>query len=317
MNARVLALSGGVGGAKLAHGLSRVLAPEELLIVANTGDDFEHLGLSVCPDLDSVMYAMAGVNDTERGWGLAGESWQFMQQLRALNGEDWFQLGDKDLATHVLRSALLREGASLSVVTQQLSQALGLQHTLLPMSDDGVETMVDTDEGELSFQHYFVRRQCEPAVRSFRFRGIETARPQPAMLECLGSDALQAVVICPSNPFVSVEPILALPGMRDALRRCSKPIVAVSPLIQGQALKGPAAKMMAELNMPQTALAVAQHYQGLVTHFVLDEADSALAAAVSALGMQAICLPSIMRSLADKEALAAGILNHLSISGSH
>lgn len=316
MSTRVIALSGGVGGAKLAHGLAQVLSAEDLLIAANTGDDFEHLGLTVCPDLDSVMYALAECNDTDRGWGLAGESWQFMQQLRNVGGEDWFQLGDKDLACHVLRSAQLREKKSLSEVTQALTKALGIDHCLLPMSDNSVRTMVDTDEGELSFQHYFVRLQCQPAVRGFRFQGVESAQVQPLLRQRLSSDSLQAIIICPSNPFVSVAPMLALPGLRDAIVASGKPVVAVSPLVQGQALKGPAAKMMAELKLPQSALAVAEHYQGLVTHFVLDEADSDLAPAVRGLGMQALCLPSIMRSKADKAHLAAAILDHLSIAHS-
>jgi LPPG:FO 2-phospho-L-lactate transferase len=303
-----LALSGGVGGAKLALGLSRVLAPEQLTIVSNTGDDFEHLGLHISPDLDTVMYTLAGLSNTELGWGLAGESWQFLEALERLAGETWFRLGDRDLATHVLRTQSLAAGASLSEVTELLCRQLGIAHRLLPMSDDPVRTMVATETGELAFQHYFVREQCRPVVTGFRFAGIAQARPQPAMMRLLQAGELTALILCPSNPFVSVDPLLGLPGVRAAIVDSGVPVIAVSPIVRGLALKGPAAKMMAELGMPVTALAVAEHYQGLVNCFVLDHADATLAADIEALGMRAAVTSTVMHTLADREQLAQSVL---------
>ncbi len=305
----VLAMSGGVGGAKLSLGLARVLKPEQLTVVGNTADDFEHLGLQICPDLDTVMYTLAGLNDTERGWGLAGESWHCLDALKQLGGDTWFQLGDRDLATHLFRSAALRRGDSLSEVTETLCRQLGVRQRIVPMSDDPVRTIVVCEEGELPFQRYFVERQCEPAVRGFRFEGIEEAQPQASVMQLLDSDSLAAVVICPSNPFVSIDPILSLPGMRDALRSSSAPVIAVSPIVGGLAIKGPAAKMMKELELPVSAEAVARHYEGLVDCFVLDEGDATLAAQIKQLGMEVAVLPTIMQSLEDREQLARAVLD--------
>lgn len=305
---KILAFSGGVGGAKLALGLSRILPPERLTIVANTGDDFEHLGLHIAPDLDTVMYTLAGLNNTELGWGLAGESWEFLTALQKLGGDGWFKLGDRDLATHVMRTRGLARGLSLATVTGSLCRSLGVRPRLLPMSDDPVRTMVMTGQGELLFQHYFVREQCRPAVSGFRFAGIEEARPQSDMLELLQNQELAAIVLCPSNPFVSIDPIMALPGLREAISRSGAPVIAVSPIVSGLAIKGPAAKMMAELEMPVTAVAVAQHYRGLVNCFVLDEADATLAAEIEDLGMRVEVTPTIMKTLEDREALAEHVL---------
>ncbi len=308
---KILALSGGVGGAKLALGLARVLPPGALTVVANTADDFEHLGLYIAPDLDTVMYTLAGINDTERGWGLAGESWQCLDALNRLGAERWFQLGDRDLATHIRRSALLREGQNLSAVTAQLCRALDVTVDLLPMSDDPVRTLVDCEEGELPFQHYFVREQCRPRVRGFRFAGQEQARAQPAFLAMLTDPELTAVIICPSNPFVSVDPILGLPGVREALVASPAPVYAVSPIIGDRALKGPAAKMMAELGLPVSAASVAAHYRGLVDTFVMDESDATLAATINEPGMQIMMAPTVMKSLEDRERLAQQLLDRL------
>lgn len=305
---KILALSGGVGGAKLALGLSRILPPERLVIVANTGDDFEHLGLHIAPDLDTVMYTLAGLSNTELGWGLAGESWEFLGALQKLGGDGWFKLGDRDLATHVFRTQNLARGLSLTAVTSLLCRSLGVRPRLLPMSDDPVRTMVETADGELLFQHYFVREQCRPVVRGFRFDGLEEARPQADMLELLENRQLAAIVLCPSNPFVSIDPIMALPGLREAISRSGAPVIAVSPIVSGQAIKGPAAKMMAELDMPVTAVAVARHYRGLVDCFVLDEADATLSAEIENLGMEVTVAPTIMKTLADREALAQRVL---------
>jgi LPPG:FO 2-phospho-L-lactate transferase len=271
---RVLALCGGVGGAKLAHGLATALAPGELCVVVNTGDDFRHLGLYVAPDLDSVMYALAGLSDPVRGWGRREETWTFMAALRSLGAEDWFQLGDADLAVHVERTWRLAAGATLSEVTAHLCERLGIDVRVLPMSDDPVHTRVRTDDGWLDFQQYFVQHQCRPMVREFHFEGAERAHPHPQVLAALTDATLRAVVICPSNPFVSIEPILAVPGMREALQRSAAPIVAVTPIIGGRAVKGPAAKMLAELGLPVNGLGVAQRYTGLVDTFLLDESDS-------------------------------------------
>lgn len=305
---RVLALSGGVGGAKLALGLARQLPPQRLAIACNTGDDFDHLGLRICPDLDTVMYTLAGLSNPEQGWGLAGESWRVMDGLGELGGETWFRLGDRDIATHLARSQWLREGQTLSAATARLCRALGVAHPLWPMSDDPVATLVRTADGELAFQHYFVREQCRPAVTGFRFHGIEAARPQPELLALLRSDALGAVVICPSNPFVSVDPILAVPGLRQCLRETAAPVVAVSPLVGGAAIKGPTAKMMDELALPRTALAVAEHYADVLDGFIIDRLDSDWAAPIEALGVAVQVTDTVMKTLDDRIKLAATAL---------
>jgi LPPG:FO 2-phospho-L-lactate transferase len=272
----VLALAGGVGGAKLVRGLARVLSPEQLTVVVNTGDDFEHLGLSVCPDLDSVMYALAGLNDTERGWGLTHESWQFMDMLRRYDAPDWFSLGDRDLATHVLRSQRLREGESLSGVTAELFGSLGIRHRVAPMADTPVRTIVHTNEGPLAFQNYFVERQCAPRIDHFVFEGAETALASSALATTLARDDLDAIIICPSNPFISIDPMLAIPGVRDSLVAQAAPVVAVSPIVGGKAIKGPAAKMLSELGHDVSAAGIAKHYGELINGIVLDSEDAGL-----------------------------------------
>jgi LPPG:FO 2-phospho-L-lactate transferase len=249
------------------------LQPAELTIIVNTGDDFQHLGLSIAPDLDSVIYALAGLSDPVRGWGRRDETWTFMQALRGLGGESWFQLGDGDLALHVERSWRLAQGATLSEVTAHLCRALAISVRVLPMSDDPVRTRVLTAEGWLDFQEYFVHRQCEPAVRELMFAGAETARAQPDALAALKRRDLRAIIICPSNPFVSVEPILAVPGIRAAMQQSDAPVVAVTPIIGGKAIKGPAAKMMAELGLEVSAAAVARRYAGIIDGFVIDQTD--------------------------------------------
>jgi LPPG:FO 2-phospho-L-lactate transferase len=273
MTGEVVALCGGVGGAKLAHGLALALPPGSLTIVVNTADDFQHLGLSISPDLDSVMYALAGLSDPVRGWGRRDETWTFMHALSAVGGEVWFKLGDGDLATHVERSWRLARGASLSEVTAHLCRALGIVCRVLPMSDDAVCTRVRTDEGWLDFQEYFVHRQCQPAVREFMFAGAETARAQPDAIAALQGANLRAIIICPSNPFVSIEPILAVRGFLAALGRAEAPVIAVTPIVGGKAIKGPAAKMMAELGLDVSAVAIARRYAGVIDGFVVDQTD--------------------------------------------
>ena len=268
----VIALCGGIGGAKLALGLYRLLAAN-LTIVVNTADDFEHLGLQVSPDLDTVLYTLASLNDPERGWGRRDETWNFMAAIREIGAEDWFMLGDKDLALHVARSCWLSQGQTLSEVTRRLCLRLGVDCNIVPMSNGDVRTYVDTPEGLLSFQHYFVKRRCDPAVRDIQYVGAADA--EPTFLDMLGAPGLRAVIVCPSNPYLSIGPLLALQGARDALVKTSAPVVAVSPIIRGAAVKGPTAKIMAELGVSANSAAVADYYKGLIDGLVVDEADSA------------------------------------------
>ncbi|HKZ72548.1 MAG TPA: 2-phospho-L-lactate transferase CofD family protein, partial [Steroidobacteraceae bacterium] len=237
MSGRIVALSGGVGGAKLAQGLSQVTAPEELLIVAHTGDDFVHLGFHISPDVDTLLYTLGDVADRERGWGRADETWSFMDAVAALGGPAWFRLGDRDLATHVLRTQRLAQGATLSEATQELAARFGVRHLIAPMSDDPVRTIVHTDEGPLAFQDYFVRRQCHPRVHHLEFAGAASARPAPALAEAMRDEAARAIVVCPSNPYLSVDPILSVPGVRAWLEATAAPVIAVSPIIGGEAVK--------------------------------------------------------------------------------
>jgi LPPG:FO 2-phospho-L-lactate transferase len=302
---RVVALSGGIGGAKLALGLYRILPPDRLMVVCNTGDDFEHLGLSISPDLDTVLYTLAGVANPETGWGRAGETWRFMAALEQLGGETWFRLGDADLAIHVERTRRLAAGESLCAIIQDFCQRLGVRAQIVPMCDEPVRTTVLTADGILPFQRYFVERRCEPKVTGFEFRGAGEARLTSALREPLAAESLEAVVICPSNPFISVDPILAVPGMRKAIAACRAPVVAVSPIIGGRAIKGPTAKMMAELGMRTSAGAIAEHYAGLLDGFVLDTADGAEAAAI---GLSCLATRTLMTSEHDKRALAAEVL---------
>ena len=300
----VLALSGGVGGAKLALGLALTLPAKNLTIVANTGDDFTHLGLRICPDIDTVVYTLSDLADKERGWGRQDESWNFMAAFGRLGGEDWFNLGDGDLAMHVRRSLEMADGKSLTEVTADIASTLGIDPTILPISDAPIATIVETPDGPLPFQHYFVRDRCEPAVTGFRFDGIDTAKPNPKLMNLLASGTLDAVIITPSNPFVSIDPILSVPGVRDALQALTAPIVAVSPIVGGQAIKGPAAKMMTELGLPSSATEVAKHYRGLIDGFVIDETDAAQAVDISALGMKVKVAQTVMRDLDDRKLLA-------------
>jgi LPPG:FO 2-phospho-L-lactate transferase len=301
----VVALSGGVGGAKLALGLSRILPPGDLTVIANTGDDFEHLGLAISPDLDTLLYVLAGLDDQERGWGRREETWTFMQALAALGGETWFQLGDGDLATHVERTRRLHAGERLSDITADFCRRLDIATHIVPMSDDKVRTRVRTAGGWLDFQDYFVRQRCEPAVLELLYEGAHAAQPHPQVLAALADPRLKAVVVCPSNPFISIEPILALPGVRAALQACAAPVVAVSPIIGGRAVKGPTAKMMQELGLEVSAAAVARRYGDLIDGYVLDHAD---AASAGGLAVPVTLTQTLMRTLSDREALARAVL---------
>ena len=301
----VLALSGGIGGAKLALGLYRILPPGTLTVVANTGDDFEHLGLSISPDIDTLLYTLAGLDNPELGWGRRDETWTFMKALGDLGGETWFNLGDGDLATHIERTRRLAAGESLSEITDDFRHRLGISAQLLPMSEDRVRTRLLTADGWLDFQDYFVRLRCAPVVQKIAFAGADQARPQPAFLAALADRNLRAVVICPSNPFISIDPIFSLTGVRQALLACGAPVVAVSPIIGGQAIKGPTAKMMVELGLPVDAAAVARHYGDILDVYVADETD---ASEVRGLGLPVTLARTLMLSLEDREALARVVL---------
>ncbi len=300
----ITALAGGVGAARLLRGLVRVVAPSDITAVVNTGDDTDLHGLHISPDLDTVTYTLAGLNDDERGWGLAGETWAVMGQLERLGGESWFRLGDRDLATHLYRTERLAQGASLSEVTAEIAAALGVAVGLIPMSDDPVRTRLTLLGGpEVAFQEYFVRHRHAVAVESVRFEGAGTARPAPGVLEAI-ADA-ETVVVCPSNPIVSVGPLLAVPGIADALASRRADAVAVSPIVDGAALKGPADRLMAELGHEPSVAGVARLYAEFVGTLVVDEADAGRAAEVEACGMRCVVAPTIMRSAGDAAALAS------------
>jgi LPPG:FO 2-phospho-L-lactate transferase len=309
----VVALSGGIGGAKLALGLSRILPADNLLVVANVGDDFEHLGLHISPDADTLMYTLAGLDNTKLGWGRQDETWSFMETLTALGGADWFRLGDRDLAVHMERTRRLRQSESLSAITGDFCRRLGVGPRVLPATDDRLRTRLRTDEGWLDFQDYFVRLQCRPILRELAFDGATDARAHPDLLAALGDERLRAVIICPSNPFISVEPILAVPGIRQALGACAAPVVAVSPIIGGRAIKGPTAKMMTELGMIPSAAAVAQRYGDLLDGYVMDVEDAEEAAQVTA---KVTLARTLMTSLAEREQLARIVLEAVDGLGS-
>ena len=308
---KVAALAGGVGGAKFADGLSRCLPPDDLTVIVNTGDDFEHLGLTVCPDLDTVCYTLAGMANPQTGWGLKGETFHALESLEALGGPEWFHVGDQDLGTHLERTRRLKLGQTLSQVTSHFCEAWKIRPRVLPMTDGPAPTVVLTSEGELPFQEYFVHRQCLPRVSGFRFEGIEQARPAPGVLEALRTADL--VVFCPSNPWVSINPILAVPGVRRELeegrRRRGLPVVAISPIIGGKTVKGPAAKMFSELGIVPSALAVAEHYGRLCSGFVLDLLDEKLVPEVQRLGLQTLATGTLMNSDADRLRLAVEVLD--------
>jgi LPPG:FO 2-phospho-L-lactate transferase len=295
-----VALSGGVGGAKLSLGLASLLA-DRLSLIVNTGDDFEHLGLYVSPDLDTALYTLAGVVNPATGWGLSGETWTFMAALAKLGGPGWFKLGDGDLATHVLRTDRLKDGATLTAVCAELARHFSIAARILPMCDEPLRTLVETEVGTLAFQDYFVREQCRPRLRQIRFVGVPQAKPTAQVLAALANPLLAGIIICPSNPYLSVDPILAVPGLRAALKRAGAPIVAVSPLIAGQAVKGPTAKIMAELGVAADSRSVARYYAGLVDGFIIDAADAGLAADIA---LPVKVTKTLMATLDDKIALA-------------
>lgn len=298
----IVALAGGVGGARLANGLAAIVPPGALLIAVNVGDDFEHLGLTICPDIDTVTYTLAGLNDRERGWGIKDETWSFMETIRKLGGADWFALGDRDLAKHVLRTDRLRRGETLTAITQDIARACGITQAIVPASDDPVRSIIETDEGALPFQDYFVRRRCEPVFRGIRYDGAATARPAPALVAALNDPALEAIVICPSNPVLSIGPMLAIPGIAEALRQRRAPCVAISPFIGGEAVKGPAAKIMRELGVDPGAAALAAPYAGIADMILCDYDDPGAGTVVG--GIPLVAAETLMRDDAGQRRLA-------------
>jgi len=351
MGVKVVALAGGVGGAKFADGLARILDPRidanereygtgvepsggfpakastpdrafreesrgrgaaphvladsSLTVIVNVGDDFEHLGLRICPDLDTVTYTLAGLAHPDTGWGLAGETWNAMETLGRYGGETWFRLGDRDLGMHLFRTSELKRGRRLTKVTAQASAALGVKVNVLPATDSLVPTIVETDQGTLAFQEYFVHRRCEPVVKRIRFEGIESARPTDEVIAAI--DAADLIVVCPSNPFVSIDPILALGDIRERVKR--KPVIGVSPIIGGQAVKGPAAKMLRELGYEASALSVARRYADVLDMFVIDAVDKEQVAGIEGLGMRVRVTDTLMKSIEDRGRLARDVLD--------
>lgn len=306
MSGRAVVLTGGVGGAKLVLGLTQIMPSADITAIVNTGDDFRHMGLHISPDIDTLLYTLSGRANREQGWGREGESWNFMSALRELGGEDWFALGDGDLALHVLRSDGLRRGGSLSGITRNFAVAWGIGAAILPMSDDPVATCLDTDEGVLEFQRYFVERRCVPKVSNVRFQGAGTARAAPGVVDAIA--AADVILVAPSNPYLSIDPILAVSEIRAAIGAADAPVVAVSPLVGGKAVKGPTAKLMEELGVPVTNAAIAAHYAGLIDALLIDTGDAAPQ------GVKVARTDTLMRSAEDRArvakaalALAAGI----------
>lgn len=309
----VVALAGGVGGAKLALGLARALDEGQLSVIVNTADDLVLHGLHISPDIDTVMYNLAGMSDPQTGWGIEGDATNALALLGRYGGPTWFRLGDRDLATHIRRTQRLAEGARLTEATRELSASLGVRTRILPMTDAPIATRVQTPEGELEFQDYFVARGTRPRVCGVRFQGAEEAKATPEVTRAL--DGAQAVVFCPSNPIVSIGPILALSDVRERIRQASVPRVGVSPIIGGAALRGPAAEMLRSLGHEASALGVAKILRDVLDGFVVDAQDAALVPAVEETGLRCVALPSVMSDADSKERLARGVLGFASSMG--
>ena len=288
-----LALSGGIGGAKLALGLEHVFNSPKLMIAVNTGDDFKHFGLHISPDLDTLLYTLSGKSDPDRGWGLSNETWSFMEAMSEMGGETWFQLGDRDLATHVERTNRLNQDEKLSAITSLFCRKYGIEAQIIPATDDPLQTLVETKEGLLSFQNYFVREQCKPKIISLQFNGSETARPCTDLEQVLNSSKLETVIICPSNPFLSIDPILSVKGIKEGLKQSRAKVIAVSPIVGGDAVKGPTAKNLRDLGYPVSALAVAKYYSSFINGFILDKRDEHDASLIESLGIK-VCLEDTM-----------------------
>jgi LPPG:FO 2-phospho-L-lactate transferase len=304
---KITALAGGVGASKLLLGLYEVMDPRDLTIIVNTGDDITLHALKISPDLDIVTYTLAGIVDAKKGWGFRGETFHALKRFAVYQRSNWFNLGDRDLATHIHRTAMLAEGKTLSQAADSIRIALGVKSRILPMSDDPVPTIIDSNEGPLHFQEYLVKRRTEPAVRGIRFSGVESARPAPGVLEAIAS--ADRIIICPSNPLISIGPILAVPGVREQLRAHKEKVFAVCPIVGGKSLKGPSDKMLAQLGHDSTALAVAKLYADFTGTFVIDPADKLQSAVISALGLKVSILPTVMKTPIQKRRLARALLS--------
>jgi LPPG:FO 2-phospho-L-lactate transferase len=302
----LVVLTGGTGGAKLIEGLSYEIDPAQLTIICNTADDFVLHGLNISPDLDTIMYTLAGLSDGKKGWGIQDDTFTVLAQLEKLGGEAWFKLGDRDIATHITRTRLLRAGLKLSEVTDRLRNNLGIKARILPMSNDEVETRVEAPEGEISFQEYFVKQRCQPEVKEIFYAGVENSRAAPGVLETIRDAA--AIIICPSNPITSIGPILAVPGVRDALNEVTAPVVGVSPIIGKKAISGPAHKLMAAKGVEPSALGAAKSYADFLDQFVVDVEDENLRAKLETLGIKVEATSIRMKALADKQRLARQVL---------
>ncbi|MEW6128718.1 MAG: 2-phospho-L-lactate transferase [Acidobacteriota bacterium] len=306
---KITALAGGIGAAKFLLGLIHLLPPENLTIIANTGDDIELFGLRVCPDIDTVTYTLAGVINETMGWGLANDTFESLKWMARYGEADWFNLGDKDLATHIYRANLLHQGVTLTEITSRIAASLGVGAKILPMTDSYTPTRVVTDEGEMHFQEYFVRRRCQPQVKELHFQNIESTQPAEGVIAAIQTS--DAVIICPSNPFISIGPILAVPGVRQALKQTRAEVIAITPIIAGQALKGPAADMLRDLGHEVSARGVAALYKDFVNTFVLDESDADLKTSIEQFGLQVVAMNTVMQTLADKQRLAVEVLKML------
>ncbi|MEC8395662.1 MAG: 2-phospho-L-lactate transferase [SAR324 cluster bacterium] len=303
-----LALSGGIGGAKLALGLEHIFNSPKLMIAGNTGDDFEHFGLNISPDLDTLLYTLSGKSDLERGWGLANETWSFMKAMKEIGGETWFQLGDRDLAIHVERTRRLKEGERLSLITSSFCRKFGVKSHIVPATDDSLKTLVKTPKGILSFQHYFVREQCRPKILGLNYEGSENAQPCPALEEALESSLLETVVLCPSNPFLSIDPILAVKGVREKLKSSNARVLAVSPIVGGDAVKGPTANNLRDLGFSVSAYTIAKYYSDFIDGFMLDKEDENEISRIESLGIQVGLADTVMTDLQSKIKLAEDVL---------
>ena len=311
----ITVLTGGTGGAKFVDGLRQLLPPREVTLIVNTGDDLEWWGLHVSPDLDSIMYVLAGMLSKDRGWGVDGDTFECVEAMRRMGAPAWFNVGDRDLATHLMRTQLLASGCTLTQATAELAVALGVQSRILPMSDAQVETRVATPDRELSFQEYFVRERYRPEVRGVRFVGAERATPAPGVLDAISS--AQAVVLAPSNPITSIGPILAVPGIREALRGTKAPVAAISPIVGGTAVSGPAGALMTSQRLPVSITGVAQAYAGFLDLLIVDERDTEAAQALRQSGLQVHCTQTIIKTPDDKAALAANVLELVTPSAAH
>ena len=303
-----LALSGGIGGAKLALGLEHIFNSPKLMIAGNTGDDFEHFGLNISPDLDTLLYTLSGKSDLERGWGLANETWSFMKAMKEIGGETWFQLGDRDLAIHVERTRRLKEGERLSLITSSFCRKFGVKSHIVPATDDSLKTLVKTPKGILSFQHYFVRDQCRPKILGLKYEGLENAQPCPALEEALESSLLETIVVCPSNPFLSIDPILAVKGVREKLKSSKARVIAVSPIVGGDAVKGPTANNLRDLGFSVSAYTIAKYYSDFIDGFMLDKGDENEISRIESLGIQVGLADTVMTDLQSKIKLAEDVL---------